>query len=182
MTKLIDSFRLAEAPLRSVIEDVPAERWSSPSPCDGWAAVDVLRHLIESQHDFLSGKGVDLPAPASIDDDPAGAWKSHSAAFEAVVSDDEAMAIAYDGHFGPTTVGDTVRDIFVFDMVAHRWDIATAAGMETQFTEAELDQMEAGMSTFGDALYMPGVAKAGVEAPDGASRQQIVLARLGRAA
>lgn len=182
MTKLIDSFHLAEAPLRSVIEDVPAERWSSPSPCDGWAAVDVVRHLIESQHEFLAGKGLDLPQPPPVDDDPAAAWKAHSAAFEALVGDDTAMAIAYDGHFGPTTVGDTVRDFFVFDMVAHRWDVATATGLETHFSAAELDQMEAGMASFGEALYMPGVAKPGVEAPEGASREQQVLARLGRSA
>ena len=38
------------------------------------------------------------------------------------------------------------------------------------------------MDGFGEALYMPGVDKGGVEPPEGASRQQRVLARLGRSA
>lgn len=182
MTSLIESFQRADTPLRGVIESVPADRWSSPSPCDGWSARDVVRHLVESQHQFLTGKGLDIPEPPSVDDDPVAAWKTHSAAVEAAIRDDEAMATVYEGHFGPTTIGDTIRDFHVFDMVAHRWDLAQATSQETHFSDAELDQMEAGMEGFGDALYMPGVAKAGVEAPRDATREQQVLARLGRRA
>ena len=61
-------------------------------------------------------------------------------------------------------------------------EIAVATGQETHFSEAEMDQLETGMDGFGDALYLPGVAKPGVEAPAGASRQDRVLARMGRAA
>ena len=71
---------------------------------------------------------------------------------------------------------------YVFDMVAHRWDLATATDVETHFSDAELDQLDQGMDGFGEALYMPGVAKSGVEAPADATREQRVLARLGRAA
>ncbi len=65
-------------------------------------------------------------------------------------------------------------------MVAHRWDIASAAGRDERFTDAELDQLETGIAGFGPAVHMEGVCKPGVEAPEGADRQSRVLATLGR--
>jgi len=68
----------------------------------------------------------------------------------------------------------------MFDMVVHRWDIATATGIDGGLSDDELDRIEAGADSFGEALYMDGVCKPGVEAPADAPRQQRVLARLGR--
>jgi hypothetical protein len=62
----------------------------------------------------------------------------------------------------------------------HRWDIATATGQDAPLTDDELDRIEQDADGFGDAIYMEGVCKSGVEAPDGADRQTRVLARLGR--
>ncbi|NLD77940.1 MAG: maleylpyruvate isomerase family mycothiol-dependent enzyme [Acidimicrobiales bacterium] len=182
MTNLTDSFRRAESPLRDVISAAPSANWSSPSPCEDWTAADVVSHMIDTQREFLAGKGVALPDAPTVDVDPAQAWVAHVSAIEPVIADDALMATPYDGHFGPTTIGDTIRDFYVFDMVAHRWDIATATGQETHFTGEELDQLDKGMDGFGPALYMPGVAKAGVEAPQGATREEQVLARMGRQA
>jgi uncharacterized protein (TIGR03086 family) len=181
MDELRDLFRRAEAPLQAIIEAVPTERWDAPSPCEGWTARDVVAHLIDAQRQFLSDRGFELPLAPSLAE-PAAAWLEHLAAVEPLLADPGAMGLEYDGHFGRTTVGDTLLRFYVFDMVAHRWDIATAAGLETHFTDEELEQLDSGMDGFGAALYMPGVAKAGVEAPAGASREQRVLARLGRAA
>ena len=182
MTSITDQYRLAEAPLRAVIEAVPADRWTSASPCEGWTARDVVRHMIDSQRDHFTRHDIALPEPPDVEADPAEAWRAHAAAVTALAGDDAVMSQAFEGHFGPTTVGETLQRFYIFDMVAHRWDIAQATGQDTEFTEEELDQMEAGMDGFGDALYMPGVAKPGVEPPEGATRQQSVLARLGRAA
>lgn len=92
------------------------------------------------------------------------------------------MTAPFDGHFGPTTIGETLERFYVFDMVVHRWDVARAVGVDDAFTEAELDQLEAGIASFGDALHMEGICQPGVEAAPGADRQTQVLATLGRRA
>lgn len=170
----------ANAPLTAVLDAVPADRWDRPSPCEGWTARDVVRHLIETQRDFLTGRGFDLPADP--DAEPAVAWRVHAGAVGDLLARPDVVATAYDGYFGSTTVGATLGNFYVPDMVVHRWDIASAVEGDTHFTETELDRMEASIESWGDAMYTDGVCKPGVVAPEGASRQVVLLARMGRRA
>ena len=80
-----------------------------------------------------------------------------------------------------TTVGETLLRFYGFDMIAHRWDIAAAAGLDHRFTEDELTEMESAADGFGDALYADGICER-LDTPAGADRQTALLARLGRRA
>jgi len=71
---------------------------------------------------------------------------------------------------------------YVWDMYVHRWDIAQAAGLDADLTDAELDRIEQGADSFGDALYMDGICRPGTQAPTAAGRLDHLLARLGRTA
>lgn len=175
-------YEQADHPLAALLDGLSPQQWGAPSPCDGWDALDVVRHLIETQRDFLVGRGLDLGQAPDIDGHPAAAWRTHSRAVSALISQDAVAATPYDGHFGPTTIGDTLERFYVFDMVVHRWDVARAVGAEDTLTDGELDQLEAGIASFGDAIHMERICKAGVEAPAGADRQTRVLATLGRRA
>jgi uncharacterized protein (TIGR03086 family) len=166
--------------LATVLDAVPEEGWATPSPCAGWSARDVVAHLIDTERDFLTGHGADLGAAPDLDAGPATAWRQHSMAVAEALADGSLPGTAYDGHFGRTTVGDTLAQFYVFDLIVHRWDIATAVGADASLTDAELDRIEAGADGFGDALYLDGVCKPGVEAPAGAGRATRILARLGR--
>ncbi|MBK5222181.1 MAG: maleylpyruvate isomerase family mycothiol-dependent enzyme [Acidimicrobiia bacterium] len=177
-----ERYATANGPLTDLIDNLPADDWERDSPCDGWTARDVLRHMIETQRQFLADHDVELPGAPDIDADPAAAWRGHSEAVLAAISDERATATGYEGHFGPTTVGATLEQFHVFDMVAHRWDLSQAAGRVERFTDAELDQLEAGITTFGDSIYMQGVCVPGVEVATDADRQDRVLATLGRQA
>lgn len=172
----------ARRPLTAVIRAVPPGAWTSPSPCEGWSARDVVRHLIDTQRDLLGQHGVKIGDQPDIDSDPARAWLDHSTRVLEVVGDDSVPAIAYDGHFGPTTVGATLEQFYVWDMYVHRWDIAQATGQEAGLTDPELDRIAQGADSFGDALHMDGICRAGVEAPADADLLTRLLARLGRAA
>jgi uncharacterized protein (TIGR03086 family) len=180
MTSTADQFAAADRPLTAVLDAVPAEAWTAPSPCEGWTARDVVRHLIETQRDFLTGHGVDLGDRPDVDADPAVAWREHAQRVAAAVADPSVAGTEYDGHFGRTTVGDSIERFYLFDMVVHRWDVARAAGLDASFTDAELDRVEQGADGFGDALYLEGVCRPGVDAPADADRSTRVLARLGR--
>lgn len=179
---ILDRYQDADARLTTVVESLDPDAWEAPSPCDGWTARDVLAHLVDAQRSFLADRGHDLGPAPDLAADPVGGWRTHSQQVTALLADPDVVAQAYDGHFGPTTVGDTIAAFYVFDMVAHRWDLARAAGRDERFTDAELDTMEAAIPGWGPALYMDGVCAPGVEAPAGADRQARLLATLGRQA
>ena len=172
----------ADGRLTALLDGVDDAGWAAPSPCEGWAARDVVAHLVTTQRSFLAEHGVDLGAGAAADADPAGAWRAHAASVAAALADPAVPATPFDGFFGPTTVGETRGRFYVWDLVVHRWDVARAVGdpAAATFTPDELDAVEAGAESFGPALHMDGICRAGVEVPADAPRQVRLLARLGR--
>ena len=171
----------ADVPLTQLLDGVPPSRWSAPSPCAGWAAADVVAHLVSAQRDFLGTHGADLGTAPDVAADPAGAWREHSARVAAALADGDLPARAFDGFFGPTTVGEAFVRFYIWDMVVHRWDVARAVGADAGLTNAELDLVEAGVDGFGPALYMEGICGPALAVPESADRPTRVLARLGRA-
>jgi len=168
------------ASLDHVIATITPGGWAALSPCEGWTSQDVLSHMLDSQRSFLVERGFDLGAPPDVSSDPLAAWRQHSAAVQGLLDDPEVAGTEYDGFFGRTTIGETFARFYLFDMVVHRWDIATGAGVETEFTEAEMDEIEAAADALGDNIYRPGVCAPAADAPKDAGRQAALLARLGR--
>lgn len=160
--------------------DSASGRWDRPSPCEGWTASDVVHHLIDTQRSFLADRGLlDTPGDAAEATDPRSAWRAHAELIAPVLSDVELMSTRYDGFFGPTTIGDTFVQFYVFDMLVHRWDVAVAVDGDTGLTEDELDLIERSAAGWGDALYMDGICTR-IDVPAGADRTTRVLALLGR--
>jgi len=181
-TTTLQHYRQADQPLTGLLDGVTPEQWGAPSPCEGWDAREVVRHLIDTQRQFVLGRDLDPGSAPDVDGDPSAAWRAHSTAISALLSQDDVAATPFEGHFGPTTIGETLERFYVFDMVVHRWDVARAVGGDDALTDAELDQIEAGIESFGAAIHMEGICRPGVEAPAGADRQTRVLAELGRRA
>ncbi len=182
MNPTLSKFDEARQPLEAVLSGVPADRWSDPSPCEGWSARDVLSHVIETQRDFFKGRGLDVGAPHDIGADPAAAWRDHAHRVADILQDDDVVATHYEGFFGPTTVGETFTQFYVWDMLVHRWDIATAVGVHANLTDAEVESIDEGAGAFGGALHMEGICKPEVDADPNSDRKTKVLARLGRRA
>ena len=134
----------------------------------------------DSQRSFLVDRGLDVGAELDLASDPAAGWRQHSATVQSLLDDPEVVGTEYDGYFGRTTIGDTVARFYLFDMFVHRWDIATATGVGTQFSDAEMDEIEAAADALGDNIYRPGVCADAVAVPDDSNRQVALLARLGR--
>lgn len=168
---------LAEG-MATVIASLRADEWDKPSPCEGWTARDVLAHLIDTQRDYLTGHGLALPARPDLDN-PRAAWTAHTAAVRELLADPEVPARPFDGHFGPTTIGDVLLQFYGFDLIAHRWDLAAVTETPYRFTDRELDTLEQAIAGWGEALYQDGVCQR-AEIPDGADRETRVLAALGR--
>ena len=160
-TTTVTPYRAALTPLSDIVATVTD--WAAPSPCEGWS-------------------GLTLPPAADLAADPVAAWAAHAATVAGLLDDPAIAGIAYDGHFGPTTLGETVERFYVFDMLVHRWDLARAAGSDTSFTDAELDRIDESAQSFGPVLYMEGICRPAVPASSDADRQTRVLATLGRRA
>ncbi len=180
MNTTLGKYNEARQPLEAVLDAVPADRWSEQSPCEGWSARDVLGHLIGTQRDFLSERGLEVGEAPDLDADPASAWQDHAQRVSNFLQDDVIVGATFEGFFGPTTTAETLKRFYIWDMLVHRWDIATATGLDAALTDAELDTIEPGAEAFGEALYMEGICKPGVETDPDDDRLTRVLAKLGR--
>ena len=163
-----------------VITADPDADWTAPSPCAGWSAAAVLDHVVQTQRDFLLSREAPLGDPAV--GTPPEVWADHVAAVAALGTDDAFVTRTYDGYFGPTTVGDTLRDFYGFDLIVHRWDLGRALGHEVDWSEAEMDHVETSIEGFGPTMYSEGICADAVPVPDDASRQLRILGLLGRVA
>lgn len=163
-------------PFTTVVSRV--SQWDAPSPCSGWTAADVLTHVIDTQRDFLTGTGQQLPGLSSVD--PAERWSEHSAAVTALVDDPATGNAPHQSVFGPTTIGQTLATFYGFDLLVHRWDLAQSQGIDEQFTPDELTEIDTAVDGFGDHAYAPGIFEAAVPVGPEASAQQRVLGRTGR--
>ena len=163
------------------IDSVPADRWSAPSPCDGWSARDVVRHVVDTQGMFLGFVGRSLPeGMPSVDDDPTGAFAAARGQVQAGLDDPEVAGAEYQGAFGTSSFAKGVDGFLCFDLNVHGWDLAKAAGLEARIDPAELPRLRADAEGFGDMMRSPGAFGPEVDAPAGADEQARLLAFLGR--
>jgi uncharacterized protein (TIGR03086 family) len=180
MSDYADRYRHLAAEFAEVVAAVPVDRWEAPSPCEGWTARDVVRHVVETSGMFLGFVGRALPAGPSVDDDPAGAFASAKAAIQADLDDPDRAAEEFDGFFGRRSFASAVDQFLSGDLVIHRWDLGTAAGIEVDLAPAEIERAWKDLDAFGDAARQPGVFGPAVEPPPGADEQTRLLCHTGR--
>lgn len=164
------------------IEAVPDDRWGNPSPCEGWTARDVVRHVVDTQRDIVTVVGLELERGPSVDDDPLGAWLTTRDSMQKILDDPARGGREYDGHFGRTTLAQTVDGFHCFDLVIHGWDLARATGTDETIPPSDLEWVESVATSLGDNIRMAGVCGPEVPVSDDADAQTKLLAHLGRSA
>lgn len=172
------SWRRRTEPFSAVCADVTA--WEAPSPCEGWTARDVLEHVMDTQRDFLAQRGHDLPPVSGPD--PAARWSAHRGAVEALLANPEVAGAAFEGAFGPTTIGAVLTEFYGFDLVVHRWDPARSQGREETLDAEERALIGSSVAAWGEHAYAPGIFATPPEIDPEASEQHRVLALTGRRA
>ena len=110
--------------------------WDAPAPVAGWAARDVVRHLVEWFPGFLaSGAGVTLEPGPSVDEDPVGAWRAHSEQVQALLEDPATKErVLSNPHTGDLPLGPAVSQFYTADVFMHTWDLARATGQDEPWT------------------------------------------------
>ena len=181
MSETADRFRRLAADFTATVDAVPDERWDDPSPCEGWSARDVVRHVATTEWDFLTRLEL-APAGVVPDPEPLAAWPTSRDAVQAVLDDPARADTPYESSFGPTTFSSVVDRFYAFDLIVHAWDIARAVGLpELEPMPAdEIARVTADAEALGEALRSPGVCGPPVPVPDDADAQSRLLGFLGR--
>ena len=175
-------FREIGGHFRDVADGVRPDQWDGPSPVAEWTARDVVRHLVEWFPPFLSsGAGIDLPPGPSVDDDPAGSWRSLYDAVLALLEDPASeQKVLSNPHIGEVPLPQAVSQFFTGDVFMHTWDLARATGQDDTMDPARCVAMLAGMEAYEDAMRGSGQYGPRVEVPDDADPQTKVLGFVGR--
>lgn len=181
MTETADRFATAAAGFSRTVAAVPADAWNNPSPCAGWNARDVVRHLLEWVPSFYSSNAnLAFPSGPSVDDDPAAAWATMRDVIQNVLADPEVSSREFDSRAGKMTVEQSIAMIVTGDVLIHTWDLARAAGLDETLDPTEVSRMYAGIQPFDEILRTSGHFGPRVIVPDSADEQTKLLAFMGR--
>lgn len=182
LTQIAGRYRRLSEAFGAKVAAVPTDSWESPSPCEGWSARDVVRHVVDSHELFCKLVGRTLGQVPSVDDDPAAAFDAARRVVQSDLDDPERAGAEYDGIFGRMTFAQGVDGFLSFDLVVHGWDLARATGQDESIDPAEVRRLTADAERLGDAMRSSGAFGPAAEAPPGADEQTRLLALLGRRA
>ena len=180
MTEISERYRALASEFTRRVEAVPADAWESPSPCEGWTARDVLRHVIDVHRDLPSWAGLSVTLQEFVDDDPAAAWAEARDTIQELLDDPARAGKEYTGMFGVTTAEATIDRFLCFDLLVHGWDIARATGQDEALPADEVERVHADARSLGDNIRRANVCGPEVEVGADASEQDRMLAFLGR--
>ncbi|MEY2425918.1 MAG: hypothetical protein QOI61_1490 [Actinomycetota bacterium] len=180
MSEISERYQKAAARFGERVREVPADKWDSPTPCEGWVARDVVRHLAEWVPGMFAGTwGLAMPTLPSVDDDPVATWDALNTWCQSSLDDQELAVSARDTPMGNKSFEDAFAMIALTDVVIHTWDLARAVGLDETLDADEVQGLLAGMSQLPDEMrgdfFGPKVAVA-----DDADDQTKMLAYSGR--
>jgi len=184
MSEISDRYHRNAERFRDVIEQVPADGWSRLSPCEGWSARDIVRHVLDTTTMFLGFVEIEAQRSVDVDDDPAGAFAEVRALVEGALTDPDVATREYTSPFGTSVFEQSVDQFLAADLTLHAWDLATATGVPLELDQAEVARLHEGLTAaearFGPAFRSSGTFGPAVEPPPDADATERLLAFTGR--
>lgn len=173
MTELADTYRRRADAFEALIEATPSERWSSPSPCEGWLARDVVAHVVDYSAHVLRDKGLADPQVFADFEGPLAAFGATRKALERILDDPRT----------PPKVASFLHWALSFDLPQHGWDVAVATGQDATMDARDVELLWGSLN--GDPANWEWQRANGwygrpVPVPDHAPLQDRVLGLLGR--
>jgi uncharacterized protein (TIGR03086 family) len=152
MSDIVERYERISGQFTERVKAVPATAWNNPSPCEGWTARDVVRHLTEWIPAFFGGQGVEFPAVPSVDTDPVGAWATVQRAVADALADPVVAAKQIATPFSTQSLAETVDMIVTGDIFTHTWDLARATGQDETLDPDQLQRMVVAMGAMPDEV------------------------------
>ena len=180
MSEVSDRYGRVAARFTALVEGCPPERWSAPSPCEGWTARDVAAHTVDVQRRVAAGVDGSTAAPLGPDEDVAPAWRAATAAVQAALADATIAGATAKGPFGEQPFEQLVGRLGCADALVHTWDFARATGQDERLDAEAVAAAGAFLTPMGDRLRGAGAFAPALPPPDGADAQTALLCFLGR--
>jgi uncharacterized protein (TIGR03086 family) len=156
--------------------------WSAAAPVPGWAARDVVAHLVEWLPGFVAAGGeVRLPPVPSPADDPVAAWDAHRRAVQDVLEDPSAAGAEFTNpHTGSMPLGHAIDRFYTSDVFLHTWDLARATGQDDRLDSEVCAAMLAEMEPLEELIRSSGQYGPAVPVPVDADPQTRLIGFIGR--
>ena len=182
MSEISDRYRRVASQMTERAIAVPDGSWDNPSPCEGWVARDVIRHMVEWMPAFLaSGSSVEAPDAPSVDEDPVEAWRALTVWLQELLDDPQIAASEFSHpRAGRHSLEDAIATFILGDVLVHTWDLARATGGDERLDADEVHRMVAGMEPYDDMLRASGQYGPRVEVAADADEQARLIAFMGR--
>lgn len=181
MTDVAERYRKLAGAMADRISAVPDGRWEAPAPCEGWTALDVVKHLSETPGIFFGMVGETPPSGGpSVDDDPLGAFNHAREAVQAALDDPNIADKEYDGALGKNTFAGGVDRFICADLVVHAWDLGRATGGDERLDPDEVRAIHEAMLPMDEMMRAPGAFGPKIEPAPDADEQTKLLNFLGR--
>jgi uncharacterized protein (TIGR03086 family) len=181
VSEVSERYRKVAASFTQRVEAVPDEAWDSPSPCEGWTARDVVRHLTDWVPGFFTRWDLECPSRPSVDRDPLGAWVVVRDFVQGALDDPETAAREAESPMGRTSVERSVGMIVVGDVLIHTWDLSRATGQDETLDPDEVQRLSGMMQMMSsEILRSGGQFGPEVTVPENSEPQTKLLAFSGR--
>lgn len=172
---IAERFRRRADAFEALIEGTPSERWSSPSPCEGWLALDIVEHVIGFFGDTLHERaGVTPVLSGRVSEDPRAAFRGIREAVQRVLEDPAT----------PSEVAEYLDSALSFDLAQHWWDLAKATGQDATMDPEEVELIWEALSPLSSRWWKwqvdNGYYAPAVSVPEDAPLQDRVLGLIGR--
>jgi uncharacterized protein (TIGR03086 family) len=156
--------------------------WSAAAPVSGWAARDVVVHLVDWLPAFVaSGSEVRLPPGPSPAEQPGAAWDAHQRAVQAVLDDPATAGSDFTNpHTGSMPLGQAIDRFYTSDVFLHTWDLARATGQDDALDPELCADMLSGMEPLEELMRGSGQYGPAVPVSVDADPQTRLLGFIGR--
>lgn len=178
-TRVSNRYRLLSHAFTEKVDAVPEDAWTNPSPCPGWTAEDVLRHVNDTSQAFLERAGIASPVSHS-DRSMLGQWTELRDQI-IIALETPAAAVSPVSLGGGEQALETVTDRYLCpDLLIHGWDIARACGMDEHFDPELVSVMLLQIEEMAPTGRRMGAFGDEVSVPDDADQFTRLLALTGR--
>lgn len=180
MSEVIERYQGLAEQFGARVEAAPDDAWSSPAPCEGWTARDVVAHVVGSQRNVVAAVTGQEATPMADDEDPKEAWRSTFAATKEALATDGALQKEIAGPMGPMPLEMMLGRLLSMDVLVHTWDLARAVGGDERLDQDAVAHAYEGIKPMDAMIRRPGAFGDKVEPPAGADLQTEFLCFLGR--
>jgi uncharacterized protein (TIGR03086 family) len=148
----------------------------------GWAARDVVVHLVEWLPGFVAGgSDVRLPELPSPAEQPAAAWDAHQRAVQGLLDDPVTAEEEFaNPHTGSMPLAQAIDRFYTSDVFMHTWDLARATAQDDTLDPELCDALLSGMEPIEELMRDSGQFGPRVPVSEDADPQTRMIGFIGR--